>query len=179
MTAKKPRRLQVNSADLAAFENSTVGKLLRSFAPTEKTKLAGVHFASVRRLAHYLESAVADPIVQKSPITASLAAMVLDEISNSRLWADVSEVKKLREAEIVSRIKSRAASLKNVAAKSWVLSEWASRTNTDEKKTSFADRHSAMLENGVTVQGDAIKAKITPKTIANRWLPKSDVKPTT
>lgn len=64
-----------------------------------------------------------------------------------------------------SQVKSKAASLKNVAVREWVLSEWEKRPDKSQGKAAFSRQYSQLVKQkkGLVVN---------PDTIAREWLPK-------
>ena len=64
-----------------------------------------------------------------------------------------------------SKMAAENASKRNLEARAWVLTEWASRTNKAESKASFARRHSALIKQ-------RFKATVSPEQIMREWLPK-------
>ena len=74
-----------------------------------------------------------------------------------------------RMAHISGRrqVKAKAASLKNVAMREWVLSEWKSRPDQSQGKAAFSRQYSLLVKqkSGLLVN---------PDTIARDWLPKGN-----
>jgi len=73
-----------------------------------------------------------------------------------------------RMAHISGRrqVKAKAASLKNVAMREWVLSEWKNRPDQSQGKAAFSRQYSILVKqrSGLLVN---------PDTIARGWLPKA------
>lgn len=64
-----------------------------------------------------------------------------------------------------SQVKRMQASAKNMDARAWVLAQWHARTDTGQKKASFARQHAALVKKQFDLD-------VTPDTIARDWLPK-------
>lgn len=64
-----------------------------------------------------------------------------------------------------SKLAAENASKRNLEARAWVLTEWASRRSKAESKASFAKRHSVLIK-------DRFNATVSADQIKREWLPK-------
>ena len=64
-----------------------------------------------------------------------------------------------------SKMAAENASKRNLEARAWVVTEWASRRNKAESKASFASRHSVLIKN-------RFNATVSAEQIKREWLPK-------
>lgn len=64
-----------------------------------------------------------------------------------------------------TKLAAENASKRNLEARAWVVTEWASRRNKAESKASFASRHSVLIK-------DRFNATVSAEQIKREWLPK-------
>lgn len=132
-------------------------------------ELQSPRVASLEALYTHLKAAQNDPVVRANPD----AVFLVDEFSyevafmastRSRESA-FSEIKHEAAKSAISQQAAQRARSKNIAARAWVLTQWAARTDKGQSKASFARQHAMLVKHSFDVD-------VLPDQIAREWLPK-------